>query len=100
MVDEPLKPGIYDAVAAGYFVLLRGLTPSTYRIVFGSEGPGKYATRSVYDLVAFMTKEKDFRIYKDHQDITSEQISFYFYDHIHSLQVSFLFVNSIYPFAE
>jgi len=58
LVDEPLKPGIYDAVAAGYFVLIRGLTPSTYRIVFGSEGPGEYATRSVYDVVVFPDKRK------------------------------------------
>jgi hypothetical protein len=58
LVDEPLKPGIYDAVAAGYFVLVKGLTPSTYRIVFGSEGPGEYATRSVYDVVVFPDKRK------------------------------------------
>jgi len=58
LVDEPLKPGIYDAIAAGYFVLLRGLIPSTYRIVFGSEGPGEYATRSVYDVAVFPDKRK------------------------------------------
>jgi hypothetical protein len=53
-----LKPGIYDAVAAGYFVLLRGLTPSIYRIEFGSEGPGEYATRSGYDVEVFPDKRK------------------------------------------
>jgi hypothetical protein len=58
VVDEPLKPGIYDAVAAGYFVLIRGLAPSMYRIVFGSEGPGEYATRSVYDIVVFPDNRK------------------------------------------
>lgn len=58
LVDEALKPGIYDAVAAGYFVLLRRLIPSTYRIVFGSEGPGEYATRSVYDVAVFPNKRK------------------------------------------
>jgi len=58
LVDEPLKPGIYDAVAVGYFIMLRGLTPSTYRIVFGSEGPGEYATRSMYDIEVFRDKRK------------------------------------------
>jgi len=58
VVDEPLKPGVYDAVAAGYFVLIRGLAPSTYRIVFGSEGPGEYATRSIYDIEVFRDKRK------------------------------------------
>jgi hypothetical protein len=60
LVDEPMKAGIYDAVAAEaeYFVSLRGLTPSTYRIAFGSEGPGEYATRSVYDVVVFPDKRK------------------------------------------
>jgi hypothetical protein len=58
VVDEPLKPGIYDAVAAGYFVLIRELAPLRYRIAFGSEGPGEYATRSVYDIVVFPDKRK------------------------------------------
>jgi hypothetical protein len=58
VVDEPLKPGVYDAVAAGYFVLIRGLAPSIYRIVFGSEGPGEYATRSVYEIVVFPDSRK------------------------------------------
>jgi hypothetical protein len=58
LVDEPFKSGIYDAVTVGYFVLLRGLMPSTYRIVFGSEGPGEYATRSVYDVAVFPDKRK------------------------------------------
>jgi hypothetical protein len=58
VLDEPFKAGIHDAVAAGYFVLIRGLAPSTYRIVFGSEGPGEYATRSVYDIVVFPDKRK------------------------------------------
>lgn len=58
VLDEQFKPGIHDAVAAGYFVLIRGLAPSTYTIVFGSEGPGEYATRSVYDIVVFPDKRK------------------------------------------
>jgi hypothetical protein len=58
LVDEPLKPGTYDAVAAGYFILLNRLPPSNYRIVFGSQGPGDYATRSVYDLVVFPDNRK------------------------------------------
>lgn len=58
MVDEPFKPGIYDAVAAGYFVLIRGLATSTYRIAFGSEGPGEYVTKSVYDIEVYADKRK------------------------------------------
>jgi hypothetical protein len=56
--DETFIPSIYEAVAGGYFVLIRELAPSKYRFVFGSEGLGEYATRSVYDIVVFPDKRK------------------------------------------
>jgi hypothetical protein len=56
LVDEPLTPGSYDAVTAGYFVLLKQLPPAYYNIVFGSEGPGDYSTRSVYDIAVYPDK--------------------------------------------
>jgi hypothetical protein len=48
--DEPLKPGTYYATVGGYFVLVKSLPQSTYRISFGAEGPGEYSTRSIYDI--------------------------------------------------
>jgi len=51
--DEPLKPGTYYAVIGGYFLLLKSLPKSKYRISFGAEGPGEYSTRSIYDIEAY-----------------------------------------------
>jgi hypothetical protein len=45
------KPGIYDAVSGGYFIMIRSLPPSTYRINFGAKGRGTYRTNAVYDIV-------------------------------------------------
>lgn len=50
---EPLKPGIYTSVVGGYFLLVRSLPESKYRISFGAEGPGEYSTRSVYDIEVY-----------------------------------------------
>jgi hypothetical protein len=50
---EPLKPGIYTCVVGGYFLLVRSLPQSKYRISFGAEGPGEYSTRSVYDIEVY-----------------------------------------------
>ena len=40
-MDDPMKPGVYDTVAGGYFILLPDLATSTYQIDFGCEGPGR-----------------------------------------------------------
>ena len=48
-VDIPYAPGIYDMVAAGIFLLINSLSPSTYRINFGGI-IGAYHTDSVYDI--------------------------------------------------
>jgi hypothetical protein len=49
-MESPLKPGIYDSVTVGYYILIRSLAPSTYRIHFGGKGRGIYYTDSVYDI--------------------------------------------------
>lgn len=49
-MEMPVKPGYYDAITAGYFVIIRSLTASSYRIIFGGEGMGTYTTNSVYDI--------------------------------------------------
>lgn len=48
--DVPIRPGIYDTVSVGFFLLIRSLTPSTYRINFGGNGVGGYYTNSLYDI--------------------------------------------------
>lgn len=58
VVDYPLKPGVYDAVAEGYFVILPDLSPSTYQIDFGCEGPGDYWTKAVYDVTVYRDTRK------------------------------------------
>jgi hypothetical protein len=42
--DYPMKPGVYDAVLEGCFVLVPKLAPPTYQIDFGSEDPSDYST--------------------------------------------------------
>jgi hypothetical protein len=49
-MELPLEPGVYDAVSAGYFLIIKSLPPSTYRIMFGEKGPGEYYTNSIYDI--------------------------------------------------
>ena len=48
-MEVSVKPRIYDAITAGYFIMLKSLPPSTYRIMFGGKGVGFYSTNSVYD---------------------------------------------------
>lgn len=59
LIDNPMKHGVYDAVAVGYFVLLPDLAPSTYRIDFGCHGPGDYSTRGVYDITVYHDTRKE-----------------------------------------
>jgi hypothetical protein len=58
LMDYPMKPDVYDAVAVGYFVLLPDLAPSAYQIDFGCEGPGDYSTRGVYDILVYRDTRK------------------------------------------
>jgi hypothetical protein len=48
--DLPYRPGTYDMVAAGIFLLIKSLPSSTYRINFGGK-TGAYHTDSVYDVI-------------------------------------------------
>jgi hypothetical protein len=49
-IEFAIKPGIYDAITTGYFIIISSLSPSVYRINFGGEGMGIYATNAVYDI--------------------------------------------------
>jgi hypothetical protein len=60
-MESPLKPGIYDSVIVGYYVLIRSLPPSKYRIHFGGRGRGTYYTDSVYDITV-QSKSRDYVI--------------------------------------
>ena len=44
------RPGIYDSIIAGFFLLIRRLPVGRYRLRFGGEGRGKYCTDSIYDV--------------------------------------------------
>jgi hypothetical protein len=57
--DDPMKPGVYDTVVGGYFILLPDLAPSTYQIDFGCEGPGDYSTRGLYDIEVYRDTRKE-----------------------------------------
>jgi hypothetical protein len=48
--EMPEEVGEYDSIVGGYFIILRTLPPSSYRIVFGGKGPGTYYTNAVYDI--------------------------------------------------
>jgi hypothetical protein len=45
-----VKPGVYDAITAGYFAMIRSLPTSSYRIIFEREGMRTYTRNSVYDI--------------------------------------------------
>lgn len=49
-MEMPVRAGIYEAITAGYFIIIRNLPVSSYRITFGGEGMGTYRTSSVYDI--------------------------------------------------
>jgi len=60
-MDEPNYPGKYTAIVSGYFVLLRDLPVSSYRIRFGGYGMDNFYTESLYDIkiTSKRTKKKD-----------------------------------------
>jgi len=49
-MEFAIKPGTYDAITTGYFIIIRSLPPSVYRINFGGEGMGIYTTNALYDI--------------------------------------------------
>jgi hypothetical protein len=49
-MESPLKPGFYDCVTVGYYLLIKSLPASIYRIQFGGKGRGTYYTNSLYDI--------------------------------------------------
>lgn len=48
-MDIPIIPGTHTALAGGYFVLLKDLPPSQFRIRFGGKGFGNFFTDSLYE---------------------------------------------------
>ena len=49
-MDEPIYPGKYTALVSGYFVLIRDLPVSSYRIRFGGYGMDNFYTDSLYEI--------------------------------------------------
>jgi hypothetical protein len=57
-MDYPPKPGNYQAITVGYFVLIKSLGIGTYRVKFGGSNGSVYHTNSVYD-IKVLKKRKD-----------------------------------------
>lgn len=49
-MEIPVKPGVYEGMTAGYYIMIKSLSPSSYRLIFGGTGVGVYRTNSVYDI--------------------------------------------------
>jgi hypothetical protein len=60
-LDEPIYPGKYTALVSGYFVLLRDLPVSSYKIRFGGYGMDNFYTESLYEIkiISKKTEAKD-----------------------------------------
>jgi hypothetical protein len=65
-MDSPLKPGNYQAITVGYFVLIKSLGIGTYRFKFGGSNGSAYHTNSVYD-IKVLKQRKDNVIDKSDQ---------------------------------
>lgn len=48
--QDAVKPGLYDTVVGGFFLIIRSLPKGKYRIQFGGNGRGNYSTNSAYDI--------------------------------------------------
>jgi hypothetical protein len=57
-MEEYVKPGIHETVVGGYFLLLKSLPLSRYRIAFGGKGRGPYYTKAIYD-ISVLKKPRD-----------------------------------------
>jgi hypothetical protein len=49
-MDERIFPGEYTSLVAGYFILLRDLPTSSYKIRFGGYGMDRFYTESLYEI--------------------------------------------------
>jgi hypothetical protein len=48
--QDAVKPGIYDTVVGGFFLIILSLPKGSYRLEFGGNGRGNYSTNSIYDI--------------------------------------------------
>ena len=48
--EVPEEVGEFESLVGGYFIIIRALAPSSYRIIFGGSGPGTYYTNAIYDI--------------------------------------------------
>jgi hypothetical protein len=48
--QDAVKPGLYDTVVGGFFLIIRCLPQGSYRLEFGGNGRGNYSTNSAYDI--------------------------------------------------
>lgn len=48
--QDAAKPGIYDTVVGGFFLIVHSLPKGRYRLEFGGNGRGNYSTNSIYDI--------------------------------------------------
>lgn len=48
--EDHLKPGSYEAVVGGYFIIIQSLPLGKFQIRFGGRGRGGYGTDSLYDI--------------------------------------------------
>jgi hypothetical protein len=49
-MEDSLRPGVYECVTVGYYLLMILNVPSNYRIRFGGQGRGIYRTDAIYDI--------------------------------------------------
>jgi hypothetical protein len=68
-LDVPIIPGTHTALAGGYFVLLKGLASSQFRIRFGGKGLGNFFTDSLYEI------NVNARLSTTSKDISAQYIS-------------------------
>jgi hypothetical protein len=48
--QDAVKPGLYDTVVGGFFLIIHSLPKGKYRLEFGGNGRGNYSTSSIYDI--------------------------------------------------
>ena len=64
-MDMPLEAGTFTSLTVGYYILIGSLSPSTYRIRFGTIGRGAYYTDAIYDII--VQGRKKFPFDKSHE---------------------------------
>ena len=48
--QDAVKPGLYDTVVGGFFLIIRSLPRGKYGLEFGGNGRGNYSTNSIYGI--------------------------------------------------